>query len=214
MDGLDMGAFVAPKSSQLNADDLMGGPRTVRIAKVSGTGNGDQPVAVHFDGDDGRPYLPCKSMRRVMVAAWGVDASQYVGRLMTLYRDPKVAFGGMEVGGIRISHMSHLEKRLDLALTVTKAKRAPYRVEPLKQEGPDIEAGVRALIEQIGEAASVPALEALTASDAVTKRRGWLAKNRPDLAERVDAAVTTRLAALSGDDFPGEVSNRDGSAKA
>lgn len=191
-----MGAFVAPKSAQLNADDLMGGPRTIRITKVTGTGNADQPVAVHFEGDETRPYLPCKSMRRVLVTAWGRDASQYVGRSMTIYRDPKVAFGGLEVGGIRISHMSHIDKRLDLALTVTKAKRAPYRVDPLKQEGPDIEAGVRALIEQIGETGSVPALEALTASEAVVKRRGWLAKNRSDLAEQVDKAVAAALAKL------------------
>ena len=204
-----MGAFVAPRSDQMNADDLMSGPRTVRITKVSGTGNGDQPVAVHFEGDEGRPFKPCKSMRRVMVAAWGREAAQYVGRSMTLYRDPKVAFGGMEVGGIRISHMSHIEKRLDLALTVTKAKRAPYRVEVLKQDGPDIEAGVRALIEQINEAAALPALEALTASETVTKRRAWLAKNRPDLAERVTEAVTARTAALD-DDFPGVVTPREG----
>ena len=202
MDGLDMGAFVAPRSDQMNADDLMGGPRTIRITKVTGTGNGDQPVAVHFEGDDSRPYKPCKSMRRVLIAAWGRDASQYVGRSITLYRDPKVAFGGMEVGGLRISHMSHIDKRLELALTVTKAKRSMYKVEPLKVEGPDLEAKVRVLIDQIAQTPSIPALEALTASDAVIKRRIWLAKHRADLATQVDEAVTTRLAALS--DTPDE----------
>lgn len=193
---MDMSAFVVPKSDQLNADDLTE-PRTIRVAKVSGTGNADQPVAVYFDGDNGRPFKPCKSMRRVMIAAWGTDASQYVGRSMTIYRDPRVAFGGMEVGGIRISHMSHIDKTLSLALTVTKAKRAPYRVEPLAEtKAPDIEAGVRALIAQIAETPAVAALEALTASDAVVKRRTWLAKNRPELAAQVDQAVSDRLAAL------------------
>lgn len=209
-DGLDMGAFVAPKSAQLTAEDLLTGPRTIRITRVVGTGNGDQPVAVYFEGDDNKPFLPCKTVRRLLVAAWGREATQYAGRSMTIYRDPKVVFGGLEVGGIRVSHMSHIEKRLDLALMATKGKRAPYRVEPLKQEGPDIEAGVRALIEQIADAASVPSLEALTASDAVTKRRTWLAKNRPDLAQQVGAAVTARLEVLNADDFPGAVSDREG----
>ncbi|MBK8200643.1 MAG: hypothetical protein IPK75_20090 [Acidobacteria bacterium] len=127
-----MSKFVIPKSDQLNADDLLSGPRTITITKVSGTGAADQPVAVHFEGDDGKPYKPCKSMRRVMIAGWGVDAAQYVGRSMTLYCDPKVVFGGMQVGGIRVSHMSHLSAPLNLALTVTKAKRAPYRVQPLQ----------------------------------------------------------------------------------
>jgi len=128
---MDMAQFVIPKSDQLNSDDLLSGPRTIRITKVSGTGNADQPVAVYFDGDGDKPYLPCKGMRRVMIAAWGVDATQYVGRSMVLYREPKVVFGGMEVGGIRISAMSHISQPLNLALTVTKAKRAPYRVSPL-----------------------------------------------------------------------------------
>lgn len=128
---MDMTQFVIPKSDQINADDLIAGPRTITITRVSGTSAPDQPVAVYFDGDGGKPYKPCKSMRRVMIAAWGVDAAQYVGREMTLYRDPKVVFGGMEVGGIRISHMSHIDKPIAMALTVTKAKRAPYRVAVL-----------------------------------------------------------------------------------
>lgn len=128
---MDMSQFVVPKSTQLNADDLVSGPRTIRITRVTGTGNGEQPVAVYFDGDDGRPFLPCKSMRRVMIAAWGVDASTYIGRSLTIYRDPEVTFGGMKLGGIRISHMSHLAQPLNLALTVTKSKRAPYKVAPL-----------------------------------------------------------------------------------
>jgi hypothetical protein len=130
---MDMSATVVPKSDQMNADDLISGPMTVTITKVSGTGNADQPVAVYFEGDNNKPFKPCKSMRRVMITAWGPDAAQYPGRAMTLYRDPKVAFGGMEVGGIRISHMSHIERDLSMALTVTKAKRATYLVKVLKQ---------------------------------------------------------------------------------
>lgn len=131
---MDMSQFVIPKSDQLNADDLIAGPRTIRITRVAGTGNTDQPVSVYFEGDDNKPFKPCKGMRRVMIAGWGVDASQYVGRSMTLYRDPKVVFGGMEVGGIRISHMSHLDRPLAMALTVTKAKRAPYKVAQIVEQ--------------------------------------------------------------------------------
>ena len=55
---------------------------------------------------------------------------------MTLYRDPKVKWGGMEVGGCRISHMSHIEREMVIALTMTKKERAPYRVKPLVVEKP------------------------------------------------------------------------------
>lgn len=121
---------IAPRSDQLNADDLMSGPRTFTIAEVK-RGNTEQPIDVHLVEFPGRPFKPSKSMRRVMVAAWGKDASTYSGRRLTLYRDPTVRFGGQEVGGIRISHVDGIEKTLTLALTVTRGKRSPYVVQPL-----------------------------------------------------------------------------------
>lgn len=129
---MDMTTTIVPKSDQINADDLISGPRTIRVARVSANeGSPEQPINVFFEGDDGKPFRPCKSMRRVMVAAWGADANQYIGRSMTLYRDPKVKFGGIAVGGIRISHMSDIERDLTMALTETRAKRAAYKVQRL-----------------------------------------------------------------------------------
>ncbi|MFC6792733.1 hypothetical protein ACFQE0_26135 [Methylobacterium komagatae] len=123
-----------PRARSSNADDLIGGPRTIRITKVARSTEPDQPIAINFEGDGGKPYLPCKSMRRVLVTVWGNDGNAYVGRSMTLYRDDKVLFGGIAVGGIRISHMTDLEREMTLALTVTKARRAPYVVKPLRVE--------------------------------------------------------------------------------
>jgi hypothetical protein len=74
-------------------------------------------------------------MRRVLVSIWGVNGQDYIGKLMTLYRDEKVKFGGIEVGGIRISHMSGIEKPITLALTASKANKKPFTVQPLKIEG-------------------------------------------------------------------------------
>lgn len=128
---IDMAKTVQPKSDQINADDLIGGERTITVTKMTGNDNADQPVNVHFDGDNGKPFRPCKSMRRVMIAAWGADASKYAGKSMTIYCDPEVQFGGMKVGGIRISHMSDIERDLVIALTATRAKRKPYTVKTL-----------------------------------------------------------------------------------
>lgn len=133
---MDMSAFVIPKSDQMNADDLISGPRTITITKVVGTNNAEQPVAVFFEGDNGKPYKPGKSMRRVMIAAWGIQTQEYVGRSMTLYCDPTVIFGGMQVGGIRISHMSDIDRDLTLLLTTTKSKRKPFEVKRLVVAAP------------------------------------------------------------------------------
>lgn len=127
---MDVSYTIIPKSDQLNADDLLSGPITVKVRAVK-PGTPDQPVMVFFEGDNERPYKPCKSMRRLLVYAWGVDAREWVGRTMTLYNDPEVMWGGVKVGGIRISHLSHIDRDLELALTVSKGKRAPYRVRRL-----------------------------------------------------------------------------------
>lgn len=125
---------IEPKSDQMNYDDFLTGTKTITITSVKSTGkvNDQQPVSVGYQGDAGKPYKPCKSMRRVMVRIWGLDAIEYVGKSMTLFGDPDVIFAGQKVGGIRISHMSHMEKEVMVPLSASKTKRLLYRVEPLK----------------------------------------------------------------------------------
>lgn len=151
---LDMRTTVEPKSDQLNADDLIGRTLTIEITKVSGNDTPEQPVSIHFKDDHGKPYKPCKSMRRVLIHCWGHDAKNYVGRSMTLYSDPTVKFGGLEVGGIRISHMSHIDKAMVMALTASKANKKPFKVMPLAvtptaQIDPEL-----AVLQAAGDAAS------------------------------------------------------------
>jgi hypothetical protein len=126
---------ITPKSDQLNADDLLAGPIIVKIMAVKRGSNADQPIDIIIDGGR-QPYKPCKSMRRVMIAAWGDDGREWVGRSMKLYCDPNVKFGGVKVGGIRISHMSGIDTRLSVMLTTTRSKRSEYIVEPLQTPTP------------------------------------------------------------------------------
>lgn len=121
---------IEPKSDQLNADDLITGPITVTVTAVKRSTSADQPIALHIDGH--RPYLPCKSMRRVLIACWGDKGKDWVGKSMTLYNDPSVKFGGVAVGGIRISHLSDISSpEIVLMLTVTRARRAQFTVKRL-----------------------------------------------------------------------------------
>ena len=127
----DMKSVIVPKSDQLNADDLLTGEITVKITGVTIRSTPEQPVSISFEGDNGKPYKPCKSMCRVMVRAWGADSAKYVGRSMTLYCDPNVKWGGMAVGGIRISHMSDISGEMAMALTATKGSKKIFTVQPL-----------------------------------------------------------------------------------
>ena len=124
---------IIPKSDQLNADDLISGPRTITITDVK-AGSAEQPVSVHYEGGDGRPYKPSKSMRRMLVSMWGPDSTAYIGQSLTLFREDSITFGKDQVGGIRISHATGITAPFTLAMTVKRGRREPYRIEPLKIE--------------------------------------------------------------------------------
>jgi len=155
---MDITETIAPRSDQLNADDLLTGPRTFTVEKVT-AGSVEQPVEIHMAGFPGRPFKPSKTVRRILVAAWGPEASNYVGRRMTLYRDPSIRFGKDEVGGIRVSHLSDIDKRLQLALTVTRGKRAPFTIDPL----PSMPDEIVDFEHRIAEAATLADLDAIAA---------------------------------------------------
>ena len=125
---------IIPKSDQINYDDVMTEPLTVRVTGLA-AGSAEQPVIVKVanaqTGETMRDYKPCKSMRRVLIAAWGDKGKDWIGKRMTLYGDAEVKFGGVSVGGIRISHVSGISEPLKLKLTTTRSKRAEYVVEPL-----------------------------------------------------------------------------------
>lgn len=120
---------ITPKSDQLNADDLLAGPITVTIEDVVQRESSEQPVEIKVNGY--RPYKPCKSMRRLLIAAWSTRAADWIGRRLTLVCDPSVTWGGQAVGGIRIQAMSHLEGPFTMALTATRGKRKAVTVQPI-----------------------------------------------------------------------------------
>jgi hypothetical protein len=147
----DLRSTIVPKSDQLNADQLIAGPMTIRVSAVKAGGTEEQPITIHYENDGGRPYKPCKTMRKLLVFAWGADGRDWVGRGMTLYNDPSVKFGGAEVGGIRISHLSHIDREIRVSLTSTKGKKALHSVKPLSTapESTDKQAAMLAEFEQI-----------------------------------------------------------------
>lgn len=185
---IDVTPHLAANSAQLNADDLVGGPITVRVTKAEAAGSrvekGVQPVTLSISGGH-MPFKPCKTMLRLLASAWGADASQWQGRWMTLYRDPSVRFGSDQVGGIRISALSDIPHPMSLSLTSTRGKKALHKVDVLRaprQEGAPT-ADLDALLEQHGltrahvdawlVSKGKPTLEAKP--DEVPKLAAWLA---------------------------------------
>lgn len=165
---MDMTRTIEPRSDQLNFDDVAAQSVTVTITGVT-KGTPEQPVNIETEQYPGRPYKPGKSMRRVLVACWGKDSSVYAGRRIRLYGDPDVRFGRERVGGIRISHLSHISEPMTVMLTVTRGRRAPFTVQPLPDDAPretlakprEDHGGSATVVERIDAATTLDDLRAL-----------------------------------------------------
>lgn len=147
---MDISDTLAPKSDQLDAVDLLGGPQTFTVASVS-RGNAEQPVQVHLT-EFPRVWRPGKTMRRVLAFCWGNDASQWVGRRVTLYCDADVMFGSEKVGGTRISHLSHIDKPMRVPVIVKKGRGGSFAVEPLPDAAPPVEMATNDQLQAIYDA--------------------------------------------------------------
>lgn len=185
IDVSDLRSTIVPKSDQLNAEQLLGGPMTITVTDVRGGSSPEQPVSVHYADEGGRPFKPCKTMRKVLIFAWGPDGREWIGRSMTLYNDPLVKFGGEDVGGIRISHMTDIERDVQVSLTATRGKKALHTIKRLVA-GPSL-------------------AEVLEAIAAATNKAGMgIAKSLAEqLTARADIdqalkAYSARVAALKG----------------
>lgn len=137
---IDISAALLSKSDQLNAEDLLAGPRTIRITNVSKVVEKDKDgrrvdkIWIEYDGGEGRPWKLSKTAARMLAACWGNDAGRWIGLSCTVYNDESVVFGGQKTGGIRVSHVEGITAPRTLNLTVTRGKKKEYTIQPLTVE--------------------------------------------------------------------------------
>jgi hypothetical protein len=126
---------IVPKSDQINYDDVASAPMTVKVAGLA-KGSAEQPVVVRIADDATgaalRDFKPCKTMRRVLIAVWGDKGREWIGKRMTLVGDASVTFGPAKVGGIRISHVSGIDKPATVLVSAARGKRVEVTVRPLE----------------------------------------------------------------------------------
>jgi hypothetical protein len=127
-DDNDLSSTVIAKSDQLNADDLIE-PITITVTRVDKVTSKDQPVHIHSAGR--QPFKPCLTMRRMLISAWGKYKDEWVGRSMVVFCDPEVMWAGKEHGGIRVSHVSHINEPVSKMLAVTRGRKKLFTLLPL-----------------------------------------------------------------------------------
>lgn len=180
----DIAKLIEPKSDQQNYDDYITGPKTVTISEVRLPESDQQPMHLHLVEFPGRPYKPGLTMRRVLLGIWGKDGlAGWAGRKLTLHGDPDVMFGKQKVGGIRISHASHIDGPKTLMVTVTRGKKAPFTVQPMQSAPAPAPEGWQ------DDVAACESFEDLTEFYEMASAAGWWG---PEIA----AACTSRKAAI------------------
>lgn len=179
-----MRVTIEKKTDQLNYEDFLGGATlTVTIAEVR-KGTKEQQYDIAIEGDQ-RVWRPAVTVLKLLVAAWGDDATEWVGRRATLYGDPEVTFGRDKVGGIRVSHLSHIDKPLSLSLSETRGKRKAHRIEPLTEAA----------------APTGPTVEQVQATGSVDELRAMWVHAAPD----VQVAIRARVAELNATPAPEQI---------
>lgn len=179
---MDVSETILAKSDQVNAIDLAV-PVIVTVVDVK-AGPADQPVHIITDkyGPE-RPFKPSKTVRRDLVKAWGSEAKAWVGKSMELYNEPSVLWAGKPVGGIRISALSHIDKPIETAHTITRGKYTQVTIRPLPAVD---DAAVVDALADIAGATSLPALKAawdLAATRGVQKHPDVVAATNQRKAE-------------------------------
>jgi len=114
---------VLAKSDQLNFDDFSGNKKVILITDVK-VKIGDQPISVSYDGHNGKPWKPSLGMRRLLIEAYGEESDNWIGKSVELYGDATVKWAGAEIGGIRISALSDIDKSgLTAFIALSRGKR-------------------------------------------------------------------------------------------
>lgn len=129
---MDITDALAPNSDQLDAIELVA-PRTFTVDSGGRLGKreGKTVAEIRLVGFD-RVWRPSKGMLDVLAQCWGTDAKQWVGRQVTLYNDTAVMFGKENTGGVRISHLSHIDGVQKVSIRASGAGRKKlWRVDPI-----------------------------------------------------------------------------------
>lgn len=135
---MDITDALAPNSDQLDAIELVA-PRTFTVDSGGRLGKreGKTVAEIRLVGFD-RVWRPSKGMLDVLAQCWGTDAKQWVGRSVTLYNDTAVMFGKENTGGVRISHMSHIDGARKVSIRASGAGRKKiHTVQPLAAPTPE-----------------------------------------------------------------------------
>lgn len=201
----DISHTLIAKSDQLNAVDIIGTEKLLTITSVDVKQSGEQPVVIHYEGENKRPWKPALTARRILAALWGSDSSKWIGHTVAVHCDPTVVYAGEEVGGIRPHAATGIDSERVIKL---KERRGPkpktFTIQPLRMETTQakptriefsMETYTRAIEKIISESETHDELQ--TRFDRMSDWRKQAAQMDRERATELRERVNARLAELS-----------------
>lgn len=139
-DVTDAREFMVIKSDQMNYEDFISGPQAFIITKLGRKMDKGEPrLMVYLSGREKTPWIPSKGMVKCLsnISGWGPNLKDWIGRSITLFGEPTVMFGGKELGGIRVSHISHIEEQYVTKISERRGVRTDYLIKPMRELSAD-----------------------------------------------------------------------------
>lgn len=137
MEEMNIREFVKIKSDRLNFEDFIMGSQDFTIAKLGRkVDQGNVRLLMIFEGREATPYWVPKGMVKCLSnpEGWGEsEFSEWIGRKVRLFGEPTVVYAGKELGGVRISHISHIPQAYSTKITERRGVRIDYVISPLEE---------------------------------------------------------------------------------
>ena len=184
---MDLSDTIEAKSDQMNAIDLIMGPRTITVTSVKKVADKKQPVFIYYEGDNGKPYKPCLGMRRILITEFGKDG-KWEGKQITVFNEPTVVYAGKEEGGIEVSNLSGLDGPKKHKVVLTRGKFKIVTIYPIEEVklNPLSDEALAAIEDVLSQAESMADLQK-------TKKRIDAGKYDADGTAKTDAAYKEAL---------------------
>jgi hypothetical protein len=135
MEDMNIREFLTIKSDRLNYENFIMGAKEFKISKLAKkTDQGKARLLIYFEGHEATPYWPSLGMIKCLSSpdGWGESPfSEWIGRSMTLFGEPTVVYAGKEIGGIQISHISHIKTEYSTKITLRRGMRIDFTIEPI-----------------------------------------------------------------------------------
>lgn len=192
------------KSDQLNAADLIGGEKLLKITSVDVKSASD--VWVHYEGENGRPWKTSLTARRILARLWTEESDNWIGHTVAVHCDPTVVYAGEEVGGIRPHAATGIDSERVIKLKERRGpkpktfKIVPLRLDSSPQAKPtriefSMETYTRAIEKIISESETHDELQ--TRFDRMSDWRKQAAQTDREKATELRERVNARLAELA-----------------